>query len=185
MAAPNWFFGFPVDGTFLLDLPRAPSALRLYRPEDAHLTLAFLGGCGAAAAERALGALDEALAHEPTRAIGVSLGAVVPLGPKARYSALSALLVRGRAESESLIGALRDPLSDAASVPRERRPPLAHVTLARPKRRASDEERANALTWARGLDLAHVELVLSRIALYTWSDDRRERLFRVTAERAL
>src|SRR5688572_27881196 len=96
MLRPNWFLGFPIDGAFLLDLPPVPPALRRFHPEDVHLTLAFLGGCGEEAALAALSALDRRLEVEPLRALPVSLGEVVPMGGSSKtYSALSALLQVG------------------------------------------------------------------------------------------
>src|SRR5690606_13326612 len=38
---PNWFFAFPLDGAFVLDLPKVPRGFRRYHPADVHLTLAF------------------------------------------------------------------------------------------------------------------------------------------------
>jgi len=41
------------------------------------------------------------------------------------------------------------------------------------------------LDWASSLDLSGVRQTLGRIALYTWAELRRERLFRIVAERKL
>jgi 2'-5' RNA ligase len=182
---PNWFFAFPLPGAFVLELPEPPRALRRYHPDDVHLTLAFLGGVGEAGAERALSALDQRLAQETPRAIEVGLGEVVPMGSKRRYSALSALLERGRDEAAACITALRDALTEVASGRRERRPAKPHITVARPRSRASDADRELGLRWAEGLDLRSVSARLDRIALYTWSEDRRQRLFRIVTERRL
>lgn len=182
---PNWFLAFPVDGRFVLELPELPPTFRRYHPDDVHLTLSFLGGCGEQAALRALTALDQALAAAPVSSISVTLGQVVPMGARGRYSALSALLSEGRVETERCIGALRDFASEAALGKREHRPPQAHITLARPGRTSSAERRAEGLAWASQQSLEAVRARLSRIALYTWSDNRRERLFRIVTERAL
>src|SRR3954468_19415255 len=112
MPRPNWFLAFPLDGRFVLDLPPLPPSFRLFHPEDVHLTLSFLGGCGEPAAERALAALDEALSRRQAQpGIEVSLGQVVPMGPARAYSALSALLETGRAQTTELIASLRDVVS--------------------------------------------------------------------------
>lgn len=186
MSRPNWFFAFPFPGTFIGALPPPPDWIRLFHPEDVHLTLSFLGGCGALAAERALEALDAELARTAARVIEVSLAGVVPMGNAREYSALSALLDGGRERTAELISSLRDVLSQAALGRCERRPPKPHVTIARPQRRASAEARRAGLSWAESLDLRGVAAKLERIALYTWSEsDRRSRLFRVVAERAL
>lgn len=182
---PNWFFAFPVDGRFVLDLPQLPPSFRRYHPDDVHLTLSFLGACGEEAALRALAALDSVLAVTPVATMSVALGDVVPMGPSARYSALSALLGDGREQTERCIASLRDVVSEAALGRRERRAPKAHVTLARPERRATEARRAEGLAWAAAQQLSGVKAQLCRIALYTWHDDRQTRLFRIVTERAL
>jgi len=186
MPRPNWFFGFPIDGSFILDLPPLPSNFRRFHPEDVHLTLAFLGSCGQSAAEGALAALDQRLHDEPVLPMAVSLAEVVAMGGSHRtYSALSALLGRGRAEASACIGAVRDLLTQTASGRTEKRPPKPHVSIARPRGRASELDRKAGLTWAAALQLQTVHARLDRIALYTWSETRRERLFQIVAERRL
>lgn len=186
MPRPNFFFAFPLDGQFVQHLPAPPAFFRLFHAEDVHLTLSFLGGCGQIAAERALAALDQALKREPRGSVEVSLGTVVPMGPPRAYSALSALLERGAEPTKQLIADLRDVLSEAALGRREQRPPKPHVTVARPRSNATEAARQAGLAWAAELDLRGVQATLNRIALYTWSEgNRRERLFRIVAERTL
>jgi len=186
MPRPNWFFAFPIDGAFVLELPALPSNFRRFEPEDVHLTLAFLGGCGESAAQRALAGLDQRLVDEPLAPMTVTLAEVVPMGGSRRtYSALSALLGQGRAEVSACISALRDLLTQTASGRTEKRPPKPHVSLARPRGRASELDREAGLSWAGALQLQGVQARLDRIALYTWSEKRRERLFQVVAERPL
>jgi 2'-5' RNA ligase len=186
MPRPNWFFAFPFDGTFVAELRDVPPCVRCFPAEDVHLTLSFFGGCGEDGALRALSVLDELLATAPPSPIAVSLGQVVPLGGSRKsYTALSALLEQGRSETEACIGRLRDPLHEAATGRIEKRPPKAHVTIARPKLRPKDADRACGLEWAKSLDLRHVRGQLDRIALYTWHDHRPRRLFRIVAERKL
>jgi 2'-5' RNA ligase len=185
MPRPNWFFAFPLDGAFLLDLPPLPASFRRFHVDDVHCTLSFLGGCGHDAAERALAVLDELLRSEPRRPVSFTLGEVTPMGGSRRdYSALSALLGEGREQTEAYMAAMRDPLLAAATGRREKRKPKAHVTLARPRRRATNAEREEGLAWARGLDLRAVRGTFDRISLYTWDPTRRERLFQVVATRS-
>jgi 2'-5' RNA ligase len=186
MPRPNFFLAFPLDGQFVLELPAMPRFMRLFVPEDVHMTLAFLGGCGEDGAQRALSALDEQLRGTPLSPLDVSLGEVVPMGGSRRaYTALSALLETGRAEATACLAALRDPLTEAATGRRNERSPKPHVSIARPRGRASDADREAGLAWAAQLDLRAVHAKLDRIALYTWSEVRRERLFRIIAERRL
>jgi 2'-5' RNA ligase len=186
MPRPNWFLAFPFDGTFVAELRDVPPCVRRFPAEDVHLTLSFFGGCGEEKALRALAVLDELLARDAVSTIDVSLGEVVPLGGSTRnYTALSALLSNGRAEAEGLIAKLRDPLHEAATGRVEKRPPKAHVTIARPKLRPKDADRVCGLEWAKSLDLRDVSGRLDRIALYTWHEQRPTRLFQIVAERKL
>ncbi len=185
MTRPNWFIAFPLDGSFVSQLPPPPPSIRLCHPEDVHLTLCFLGGCGEVAALAALAALDEVLAHGSPAPLPIALGEVVPLGPRARFSALSALLSAGREQTCALMSTLRDAPTLAARGRLETRAPLAHVTVARPIRQASEARRQQALAWAASLRLTHVRASLTRVALYTWSADRHLRAFRIVAERPL
>ncbi len=185
MPRPNWFFAFPLDGSFVLELPEPPPALRRFHPEDVHMTLAFLGGCGQAAAERTLARLDEELASAPVGKLDVSLGEIVPMGAQRRYTALSALLVEGRAAATECLSELGGLLHETALGRRPSRPAKPHVTVARPRPRASDADRLAGLAWAHTLDVGAVRQTLGRIALYTWAEVRRERLFRIVAERTL
>jgi RNA 2',3'-cyclic 3'-phosphodiesterase len=181
----NWFVGLPLDGAFLENLPAPPQGFRVFGPRDVHITVAFLGPCGRELAERALATLDEGLASSRFEPVDYALGEVIPLGHPRRYSALSATLARGNAEAAAIIGALRDPLCAAAEARPDTRPPLPHATIARPRRRAGNDERRAGLTWARSLDLSRVVGTIDRVALYTWPEERRESLFRVVAERTL
>ncbi|HEY3494628.1 MAG TPA: 2'-5' RNA ligase family protein [Polyangiaceae bacterium] len=186
MPRPNWFLAFPVEGSFLADLPAPPPRFRLFPREDVHLTLVFLGGCGKEAAEKAFARLEGLVAERRIGRIPVTLGDVAPLGGSRRdYTALSALLEGGREEASACIAELRDPITEAAGLRRQLRPPKPHVTLGRPPRRANPVEREAGLAWAAQLDLKKVSRTLDRVALYTWTDDRRERLFQITAELAL
>jgi RNA 2',3'-cyclic 3'-phosphodiesterase len=81
--------------------------------------------------------------------------------------------------------ALCDVLLEAATGRREKRPPKPHVSIARPRGRATDAQREAGLTWAAELDLRQVSTTLDRVALYTWHEARHERLFRIVSERRL
>ena len=189
MERGNWFVALPVDAGewYSSGVPPTPQGTRRFAPGDLHLTVAFLGAVGRARAMGAWAAALEQLGRRPASPwaaapFQVSLGAAAPMGNPKRATALAALLEHGRREVEAAIGAAREELWAAADARRDSRPVKAHLSLARIQRGASEVERAAALGWADAIDLAGVRLVLDRLALYAWSEDRLERQFAVVTE---
>lgn len=178
----NWFIGLPVTAAGWFErVGEPPLGVRLFHPEDLHLTVAFFG---AVEAELARAAFAQVLPF-PLRPLVVSLGKLVPLGNRRRPSALSAVLEQGEREVAEAIGAVRDRACEVAGVARDPRPPLPHLTLARPARQASDSERQAAITWARALDLGAPRVPLREVALYTWAQPRGPRMFAIDTARPL
>lgn len=148
------------------------------------MTVAFLGSVTLSEAQTAWSEAAR-LAPAVGRPVQGGFVRVEPLGNPRRPSALSALVGEGARQLTELIEALRTPLLSAAGLPPETRVPLPHVTLARVQRRASNSERREALRWAEALDVAALRFRVSELALYTWAEDRRERLFRVVERLSL
>jgi 2'-5' RNA ligase len=108
-----------------------------------------------------------------------SFSGIEPLGHPAKPSALSAMVDAGREPLAEMIAEARETLLSAAGAPEDNRPPLPHMTLARIQRRANAAERRQALRWAHTIDLRGVTFTAPLVALYTWADDRQERLFQI------
>jgi len=180
--SPNWFVAFPVDlGPYLSRLV-PPRHVRLFASSDTHLTVAFLGAVSEDLARRAF-AESPAPALPPTdlRFEGVAL-----LGPRKKPSAVSLIAGgEGATAVAACMARLRDPLLAAAGAPPDARPPLPHVTVARVQRKAAAEERRAARAWAEALPLPRADARVSELALYTWSEDRAARLFRIVERRPL
>lgn len=176
---PNWFIAFPVDPAVIASLPKVPPAFRAFHSDDVHLTITFLGACGETAAHHAFDTLAAALSERPEHPLHISLAGVVPMGPRGRYSALSALVRDGNDDAVEFLRRWRDVAADAAGINRDQRTPIPHVTVARPQRRATDEQRAGGLEWAQTVTLPAHRLTLDRIGLYTWSERRLPRLFQI------
>lgn len=176
---PNWFVALPVDPNTISTLPAVPPGFRAFHPDDLHLTLSFLGACGAQVARQAFADFASELRGSGSVSFQASLGRVVPMGPKRRYSALSAMLDAGHSEAGAFLARFRDVVADRAGIARDERAPLPHVTVARPQRRATDEQRAVGLVWAESVILPGASFWLNRVALYTWSERRLPRLFQM------
>ncbi len=153
-----------------------PPRVRLFTAPDLHVTLAFFGAVEGSAARAAWARTRD---FESFRTVQGSFSGVEPLGNPRKPSALSAIVQDGKAQLSAMIAEARGPLLEAAGAREDTRPPLPHMTLARIQRRASGTERREALRWASAIDLSEVTFRAESIALYTWADDRRERLFRI------
>ncbi len=182
MTAPaNWFIALSVPTeSWWHRVPAPPEAVRLFAPEDVHLTVAFLGPCGRIAAEAAF----ELAPRWPAGPFAAELGEVRPMGNPRRPSALSAIVGSGAQALGDAILTVRDAMCERAGARSDSRPPLPHVTIARPGRRASPQQQKDAVAWARSIDLARPRVSLSRLVLFTRAEDRSVRLFREHASRA-
>jgi RNA 2',3'-cyclic 3'-phosphodiesterase len=180
---PNWFLGVPVDtGRWLEPLARsAPSSVRVFQADDVHMTVAFLGPVSDDAARRAWAAVRAVGTH----AVEASLGKLAAMGNPRRPSALSVVVEQGHDELCALIAALRGPAWQAAGARPDGRPPLPHITIARPSRAATDRERRAAVEWALAQPPVNQQVRLTELVLFTWAVDRRERQFRAVEKRTL
>lgn len=179
----NWFVALPVRPA---ELPAGlieslPAGLRRFHPDDLHLTVAFLGAVSGARARAAWDAAAD-IAEGP---FTVDVGAPAALGKPRRPSAFGLDLGAGGEAVTRLIETWRDRLLAAADLEPDARAARPHITLGRPPRRGGDVIRKRGRRWVERYEPPPATLHLDRIALYTWSDDRRERLFRIVAERAL
>ncbi len=156
--------------------PGPPPRVRAFATSDLHVTLGFLGSVEESDARRAWDLVGD---FPSFRCVSGSFGGVEPLGHPRKPSALSAMIDTGREPLSEMIAAARGPLLSAVGAPEDSRPPLPHMTLARIQRRAAAAERQQALRWAQAVDLRGVTFTAPSVALYTWADDRQERLFRI------
>jgi 2'-5' RNA ligase len=105
----------------------------------------------------------------------VRLGRLEALGARRRPSAFSVVLTDGHDEVAAFMASLQGPALEAAGCPPEKRAPLPHVTVARPRRQARDAERRRAAEWALARPPVDVEVVLDRLHLYTGAPPNAER----------
>lgn len=160
-------------------IPPAPARVRVFAASDLHVTLGFLGTVEEAEARKAWELIDT---FPCFRTVTGSFVGVVPLGNPRKPSALSAMIDAGREAFSEMIAQARGPILAAAGAPEDTRPPLPHMTVARIQRRANAVERRQALRWAERIELEGASFTSTSVALYTWSDDRQTRLFRVVAK---
>jgi 2'-5' RNA ligase len=182
-SAANWFLALvvPPQPSWEALTADLPVGLRRFAPEDRHLTVAFLGACGAERAKAGWQALAP-LRHPPIQA---TAGAWRALGPRHHPSAYGLTLAEGRDRAANLMAEWGQLALQAAGLPSERRPPLPHITLARPPRRRAEDLRWAMARWLVTAPIPAEPFLLQQLALYTWSPVRGERLFRIVAARHL
>lgn len=199
---PNWFVALPLPPAARWEQAAraAPAGLRRLNPADLHLTLAFLGPCGEERAQEAWRALEPLR----SRPLMIRAGGWRALGPPSRPSAYGLTLAEGHRELVDLLQRHRPAALAAVALeaagqtppgnsppPGESRPsppgdsPLPHVTLLRPRRREAAHWRQPMAHWMARAPLPADPALLDALALYTWSEDRSRRLFRVVCHRSL
>lgn len=183
MSRPNWFLALPLPAgaDWHGSAATAPLGLRRFAPEDLHLTVAFLGPCGEAAALRAWHAVAS-LRHPPIR---ISAAGWRALGPPRQPSAYGVTLGEGHHLLVALLASWGEPALRAAGLPPASRPPLPHVTLLRPRRREAPHWQEPMQAWMATAPLPPASVRLEQLALWTWNQDRSQRLFAPFRRRAL
>lgn len=182
---PNWFVGYPVlDGPWRKEaLEGVPDGMHIFSPADLHLTLAFLGGVSEGDARRAWTLAQ----NTPPQSVTATLHTIAPFGKKSRPSAFSMTLARDEAREElcRALQGLGAKMRKEVGLEPEKRSPRPHITVARPGFKASDALRSQGLVWCENTPISGARTRLDRIALYTWSRDRRKSLFRIVEEMRL
>ena len=187
MEMGNWFVGLVVPEQAGLHRATAdlPAGLRRFQPSDLHLTVAFLGACGAERARRAW----QAIADQRHPAITVRPGRWRAMGRAERPSAYALTLGQGAQLTAGLMERWRPPLLEAAGLPVEHRHALPHITLARPQRRLEPAQAAALqtamATWMRAASVPDTSFALRELALYCWARDRSGQLFAIDQRRRL
>ncbi|ACF14980.1 Phosphoesterase HXTX [Chloroherpeton thalassium ATCC 35110] len=180
----NTFVAAPIENTkgwlsqYLIKLP---DALRVFDARDLHLTVAFLGKISAEAQHAVIRILEQ-LSHP---AFEISFDRLVALPNAKRMSAISLRVKDGASEAARFIETWREPIFQSVALPPETRPPLPHITIARPKRNATAREKNTILNWCNAETPPSVTIPINRVALYTWSDNRKERQFKILYEKSL
>lgn len=178
----NWFIALKAPIDLRLDplLVNIPSKMRIFTSTDRHITLAFLGNCtqseAYAAWERACQALPHVQELQPEK--------LALMGPPKKPSAVAITFQNPRRLIHWMTEHRSEILANAQRPP-AKYPPLPHMTIARPNRRARDEERQAMMDWCTHTEVSLPKIGFHNIALYTWSTDRRAHLFQRIEEAPL
>ena len=180
----NYFIAFPIlahDALNQVLPPVMPACLHSFVASDLHCTLAFLGHMHPDRVPAVLQALERLEAS----AIRCRVDQLIMLPSTQKFSALSWTFGEGRTAIEGLMLKYRDEFYHLAQAVPDTREPLAHLTIARPKGKLKEDEREVVREWMIEQDATEHVILLDRLALYTWAEDRKERQFRIVGEREL
>lgn len=176
---PNWFVGIPVYLPTLENmLHNLPKSCRGFHPHDLHMTVAFLGSMQLQWKPNVI-ALMKTLIGSP---LTITLGGVRALPSPRKASAFCLEIDMGHQVVCDWMASWRSPLITGGRGRQDKRPPLPHITIARPLRKAGEKGREEGLAWLRGLEIPETQIFIDRLALYTWAENRDERLFQIVFE---
>lgn len=177
---PNWFIGMPVPAAtgLIALLDSLPGSIRPFHPQDLHVTLAFLGPVSEPQARLAWSAAAQ-IDWQPFQVRPLAAG---PFGNPAKPSAYGLWVDDADGSLQAFLGRHQQPLRELVGRRPAKRATLPHLTLGRPRPGLDSKERAALKTWCRQFQPPAIELQLDRLALYTWADDRRSRLFQLSAQ---
>ncbi len=179
----NWFVAWPVENAteWLTALAAdAPVGVTFLDPADLHVTLAFLA-THTDAAEKKLAGILRGL---PPTGVDVTPGPFLALPQPRRFSELVATIDTGRLELEKQIAKWRPRLCREVGAQLDPRAPVPHITLARPDRRITNDERDLALAWIDSRPRDETPLRLARPTIYRWSDTKDSRRYQLTELKA-
>jgi 2'-5' RNA ligase len=179
---PNWFVALPIPADWLPALQaNAPEGLRWFQPTDVHLTIAFLGAMNPDKQQ----AVMEQMQQVVHASIPIRLATMIALPSERNFSAVSLKISGGNETISQLMEQWRGAFYQAAEARPDTRPPLPHITVARPRRDASFGQRKAILDWVKTYPVPAAELVVDSIAFYTWADDRSRQQFKIIVSRRL
>ncbi|MBX3225874.1 MAG: hypothetical protein KIT84_30145 [Labilithrix sp.] len=176
----SFFIAFSTDGGDWFERLDPPAGARKETVPNLHLTLAFLGRIPE---DLARAAFERVRAWPPFTWAG-TVGPIIPLGPPHKPSVLAATIADNRAPLAAFMTAHRDELTDAVGAPREQKPALPHVTVARFHWKTTPAERAAGVAWGRATDLHAPPISLGELALYGPAPEPRVPRYRIFARTA-
>ena len=167
---PNWFVAFTISpGLWYEDIYKSiKEPMHSFHPDDLHSTVAFLGSLddeGVESIKRAMDSFDE-------RPLSVTLGKLLFLPKLPEYSAVSYSVEQGNEILQGYMKKYRDSFYVAAKRAVETRPPLPHITIARPPRKLKADEKVNLVKDFQKLPIPRNKIIIDTLALYTWSENR-------------
>ena len=175
---PNFFVGFPVGLPFSVRSwlkaisQEAPEFLKMFAESDLHITLAFLGPLEPQQVIRVL----EEVSRIQMVPFQARFGCMCMLPSPGRCSALSLKFLEGREKLEEFMQNWGKKIVEAVGKEPDSRPPLPHMTLARP-RRWTAEIKEKTILWMNELVMPQELVDIGSPVLFTRSEDRRRRLF--------
>lgn len=181
----NWFVAFKVDpGNWYGQLaPLLPQSLKIFHPDDLHMTIAFLGNFNEKVNPLDTKKIVEIIRGFTLEPITLNSQGIIVLPSEKHFTAIcldfenpqeNGFLHKNKLLLDS-ITILRDRLLEAAGVAPEKRNFLPHVTVARPHRRLSFLQKEILLGELRKIPSMTIPITLKTVALYTWADHRIHR----------
>ncbi len=173
----NWFVAFQVSsGDWFKPLvQKLPTGLNSFHPDDLHMTVSFLGRLSEPVVQK----LAEQIEKTAPLSFRIRFNTFLALPSKRKFSAICLGANEGQ---KDLIRWMKENsllYYQTADLEPDPRKPLPHITLARPNRRCSNETRRAIYRALFEITAPKINVELRGPNLYTWSENRLERQFRI------
>ena len=172
---PNYFVALPVSlGDWYETFKNTvPHNLKISSAVDLHITVSFLGNISPDISKK----LCTVLQNIDPVCFDFSLATLMPLPSKRHFSALSFSLNVGREQISRYMSTHRNTFHNIAGTQPDHRGPLPHITVARPQKRATVQERSGILDWMQTVSPPQLTFKTGKLSLYTWADDRKKKQY--------
>ncbi|MDH4262338.1 MAG: hypothetical protein OEV78_04760 [Spirochaetia bacterium] len=170
----NWFVAFKVDqgNWFNFLISQMPRDLKIFQPDDLHMTIAFLGNLNL----KFIDNITDCIKNFNIEPVILDSRGIIVLPSEKRFSAIC-LDFQDAPVKKFLepVSQFRDRILKSAEVKADNRNFLPHVTIARPDRNITLIKKEELLKKIKQIPPFEISIKVQKIALYTWADYRAHR----------
>ncbi len=179
---PNWFIAFPISPGRWHDKvnENIPNSFRVFHPNDLHVTVAFLKKCDELQIENIADILQRIVIER----FIVATDRPLLLPSNDNFSVLAVGFSKGNSLLKKYISKYRTLFSEVAGIEADSRSPFPHCTIARLRYDAMTK-RQSLVKSVNSINIPCEEIIIDRLALYTWNDNRKIMQFKIIKEQML
>jgi 2'-5' RNA ligase len=177
----NWFAAFKVESSqWYQDIAaKIPPEIKLFHPDDLHMTISFLGNYN----DEKLEDVKKAIESTFFKPFNLYAHRFILLPKESNFSAFCLEFDSSESGLYLQIEKSRENIYKAAGITPDKKKFIPHVTMGRPPRSTSNSERKKIADFVNKLSNFDVKIYIKSSAIYTWSDNRKEKMFKIIFEK--